>query len=112
MKKRSETLEYFLECLSRVGSVSSRAMFGGYGIYLHGLIFAIVVDDVLYFKVGDNNRADYEAMGCGPFQYDSKGKVMTMSYYELPESVLSDPQELALWVKKALDAHGEKKRSR
>lgn len=110
MKKKSEFLDYVLDCLSGLEGISSRAMFGGYGIYCEGLVFAIVVDDVLYFKVADNNRKDYEEVGSKPFTYEAKGATATMSYYELPESVLTDRRELGAWVKKALAAHAAKSR--
>lgn len=50
-----------LQYIERIGHVSIRKMFGGAGIYFDGLIFGIINDeDVLFFKVDDSNRTDYE----------------------------------------------------
>ena len=43
--------DYVLEQLGRVApGVTGRAMFGGLGVYSEGRIFALVDDDVVYFK--------------------------------------------------------------
>ena len=44
------------ELLEPVGSVTFRRMFGGLGIFRHGLMFGLVADDRLCFKVDDGNR--------------------------------------------------------
>ncbi len=49
----SDFCDYVIDLLSSWAKVSAKAMFGGYGMYRQGQIFAIVVDDTLYFKVGD-----------------------------------------------------------
>lgn len=99
----NDFLAHVMEYLAPLGGMSARAMFGGHGIYCHGQIFAIIADGELYFKVGDDNRADYEEAGSHPFQYDGKGKVITMSYWSLPEDVLSDPAQLKQWVRRSLE---------
>ena len=91
--------EYIMERLERVVQVTTRDMFGGVGIYFEGLFCALIAEDVLYFKVDDENRPDYEAAGMGPFR--SGGQ--TMQFYEVPEEVLDDEEKLLLWADKALD---------
>ncbi len=93
--------EYVLEQLAEAGFVTAKKMFGGVGLYLNGLFFALIADDRLYFKVDDTTRSDYEAVGMGPFQpYDDKP--YTMQYYEVPVEILEDRIELCIWAKKAL----------
>ena len=98
MPKRSEFVEYLLEMMSGLGEVRSRAMFGGYGIYMSDLMIGLVADDVLYIKVDDENRADFEAEGSGPFMYNKNGTMMAMSYYELPEAALDNREEMQRWA--------------
>jgi DNA transformation protein len=97
--------EYVLEQLERVAPIRAKNMFGGVGIYSGDVFFAIVADDVLYFKVNDGNRAAYEARGMEPFRpfADRPG---TMSYYELPPDVLEDVEALEVWMQAALAAAG------
>src|ERR687898_1887503 len=63
----SEFLSYVVESLQPLGPVSARRMFGGFGIYLHGTMFALIAYDTLYLKVDDGNRSAYEAAGLEPF---------------------------------------------
>ena len=46
----SEYVEYLKEVFSEFGSVEPRRMFGGYGIFHKGLMFALVADNALYLK--------------------------------------------------------------
>jgi len=102
MAARSSFQILVLDQLSRaIPGICSRAMFGGVGIYSGDLFFALIADDVLYFKVDASTRLDFEARGMGPFRpFGEEGG--TMKYYQLPEDVLEDPEELRLWAEKAV----------
>ncbi|RJF82292.1 TfoX family protein [Azospirillum cavernae] len=89
--------------LSRLGDVRARRMFGGYGVTCDGFSFALVSDDILYFKVDDGNRAAYVALGLEPFR-PMADKPVTLSYYPPPDSALDDPDELLDWARPALEA--------
>ena len=96
--------------LNQVAPVAARAMFGGYGLYAEGVMFALIAYETLYFKVDDENRADYLESGMGPFLYERHGKPIQMSYYQLPETVLESPIELLSWVEKSQAAARRSKR--
>ncbi|MFZ5877166.1 MAG: TfoX/Sxy family protein [Nitrospirota bacterium] len=100
MPVSAEFRDYVLAQLACLGHVTGRPMFGGVGIYLDGVFFALIADDVVYFKVGDSNRSDYEAIGMKPFR-PYRNKKTTMPYYEVPVSVLEDVDQLAVWGRKA-----------
>jgi DNA transformation protein len=102
MAVSDEYLAYVLDQLANVGPVQSRHMFGGAGLYLHGVFFALIAEDVLYLKVDDSNRRDYEAAGMSPFQ-PSPGKPTVMQYYEVPPEVLENTDMLRDWAQKALN---------
>lgn len=87
--------------LGQVVPVRTRSMFGGLGIYSGDLFFALAADDVLYFKVDDGNRPDFEARGMEPFR--PYGDDRTMPYYQVPGDVLEDTDLLDAWAGKALD---------
>ncbi|MBN8531667.1 MAG: TfoX/Sxy family protein [Alphaproteobacteria bacterium] len=105
----SEYCEYILDLMSPHGDVTAKRMFGGYGLYRNGLIFAIIADDALYFKVGDSNRADYEAAGMRPFSYAKKDREVALtSYWHVPLDVLEDEEMLGAWIDKAEEvSHGK-----
>lgn len=98
------------------GRISVRRMFGGEGIYAGDQIVGLVVDDQIYLKTGDGNRADYLAEGCKPFSFRRGKKIMATSYYAVPERLLDDPEEFATWTTKAqaaaVTAKAPRKKSR
>ena len=94
-------VDYLLELLDPMDGVTAKRMFGGYGIFRSGLMFALVGDSQLYFKVDDENRADFEKAGSQPFQYDKDGKVMTMSYYTAPGEAMDNSEGMLAWAENA-----------
>ena len=48
--------EFLIEQMAGFGPVTIRAMFGGAGVYHDGLMFALVDDDALYFKVDETSQ--------------------------------------------------------
>jgi DNA transformation protein len=93
---------FIQDLLSGFGPVSIRNMFSGAGVYADGVMFAILVDDTLYLKA-DEIFAQAFADECkGPFTYRSKSRApVAMSYWEVPERLLDDPDELVVWARRA-----------
>jgi DNA transformation protein and related proteins len=94
--------EYVMEQLETVGPVQSRKMFGGVGIYLGDLFFALIAQNTLFFKVDDTTRDDFIKADMKPFK-PYKDKPMTMQYYEVPIDVLEDRSEMQIWANNAID---------
>ena len=90
------------DLLSAFGPISIRNMFSGAGIYADGVMFAILADDTLYLKADALSARDFAAEGKGPFTCRPKGRApVAMSYWEVPERLLDDPEELATWARRA-----------
>ena len=79
MKATSEFADYAVELLGAAGRVTARRMFGGYGLYCDGVMFALIADDVLYLKADDVNRPELERAGSAPFVYEARGRRATMT---------------------------------
>jgi len=94
--------DFVLEQLAPAGRVAARAMFGGVGLYLDGLFFALIDDDTLYFKADDATRARYEQAGSKPFSPFPDRPDQTMAYWQVPAEVLEDPEQLTEWAREAL----------
>ena len=97
-------MTHVVDMLEPLGPVSARRMFGGYGIYLDGMMFALVADDTLYLKVDDESRSEFAAADLEPFRYSKKGKTYEMSYHAAPEDALENAELLRDWARKAADA--------
>ena len=96
-KPLSDYLNYILQdVLGHIEGLHNRELFGGVGIYKNGVIFGLIYDNQLYFKVNDTNRCRYEAAGSQPFIYNSSGKQVQLSYWAVPESVIEDSMRLVI----------------
>jgi DNA transformation protein and related proteins len=96
--------------LNQVAPVTARAMFGGYGLYCEGIMFALIAHETLYFKVDASNLERFTEAGMGPFVYDRNGQPVAMSYYQLPPAVYEDLDLLHSWVEAAIAAARRGKR--
>ena len=94
--------------------VTVRRMFSGAGIFRDGLMFGLIVRDVIYLKADEGNVADFEREGSVPFTY-TRGKKSgwpsehALPYWRLPERLYDDPDELALWARRAFAAAERRK---
>ena len=104
MGKRPEFVDWVEEQLAPLGAIRVRAMFGGYGFYADELFFAVVDDDMLYFKADDANRQLYIEAGCQIFRYQMPDELMELSYYAPPEGALDDQDELLEWARLGVGA--------
>jgi DNA transformation protein and related proteins len=93
---------YVLEQLAAVSGLSTRRMFGGVGIYSGEAFFALIDDDVLYFKVDDSISAEYESRGMRRFRPYPDRPEASMGYYEVPADVMEDAEELARWARRSI----------
>jgi DNA transformation protein len=84
--------EFVFDQLSALPDVRAEAMFGAHGIYSGEHFFGILDEGRLFFKTDAASKADYTA----------RGKVMTMSYHEVPPAVLENAPELTMWTQKAI----------
>ncbi len=100
MAMTKEFRAYVEDRLAAVVEIRSRAMFGGLGVFHNDMIFAVADDGVVYLKVDDSNRADFEAVGKEAFVPFDGAK--PMGYYEIPDGLLENPEELKVWVDKAI----------
>lgn len=94
---------YVVELMAGFAPVQAKPMFGGFGVYRDGLMFALIADERLYFKVDDASQARFEARGLGPFTYEFKGKVGHLRYYEGPPEVYDEPEHMAQWARQGYE---------
>jgi DNA transformation protein len=97
--------EFLRERLAPLGRVTMRRMFGKTGVFCDGLMFAMVTDDTLYFRVDDHNRAAFKEAGSfAPLNYAKKGRTIDLSFWRAPERLLDEPDEFVAWAGTALAA--------
>jgi len=97
--------EFLTDLFADFGPVTLRRMFSGYGISADGTNFALALRAGLYFRADEETIPQFEAEGCGPFQYQTRAKTVTVnSYWQLPARLFDDSEELAVWARSALGA--------
>ena len=97
--------EFLREQLASLGPVTMRRMFGKTGVFCDGLMFGMVTDDTLYFRVDVHNRAVFkEAESSPPLSYAKQGSTIDMSFWRAPERLFDEPDELVRWARAAVAA--------
>jgi DNA transformation protein len=94
---QNEFVEYVREVMSHWASVSSRKMFGGYGLYRDGLMFALIAHETLYLKTDTANVAPFEQVGSVPFTYQNATRTVQLSYWSAPAECLESPADMGEW---------------
>jgi len=97
-------VDYAMELLGPFGTVAARRMFGGHGIYLDDLMFAIVHDESLWLKTDEINRAEFEAQGCDAFTIVRNGKPATFGFHRAPVDALESSAAALPWARSAYAA--------
>lgn len=92
---------YIIEQLAALPALSTRRMFGGLGLYSGDFFFALIDDDVLFFKVDDANRDDYVSRGMKAFM-PFPGQP-SLGYFQVPAEVIEEAEELTQWARRSVE---------
>lgn len=93
-----------MELFAPLGPIRVRRMFGGAGLYLDGVMFALVAFGGLYLKADAATAASFRGAGARQFEYEREGRVVQMGYWTLPERAVDDAEEALAWGRRALEA--------
>jgi DNA transformation protein len=98
-------VEHALELVALVAPVDARRMFGGHGLYAHGVMFGLLDDGELFLKTDEESRPRFVAAGCRRWTYVSKKvRMEETSYFRPPDEAHEDPEAMLPWARLALDA--------
>ena len=111
MKVSPGFVDYLQDLFGTLGTVRARPMFGGAGVYIDELMFALLdQDETIYLRADVETRAAFEIAGSQPFRYPLKtGEEMELGYWRIPEEALESPDAAAEWGRLALGAALRKK---
>lgn len=104
MSEPQEFATHIVDLLDPFGPCEARRMFGGFGIFHQGLMFALIADSSLYLKADAETRDLFEAEASEPFRYYKKDKEFKLSYYLAPEEFFEDSEATLCWARHAFDA--------
>jgi DNA transformation protein len=99
--------DFLRDLFAQFRPVTVRRMFSGAGLYCDGVMFGLVVRDMIYLKADEASVVDFKGEGSSPFTY-TRGKRSgrpsehALPYWRLPDRLYDDPDELAVWAERAL----------
>lgn len=98
-----------VELLAPLGPAQARRMFGGWGLYVDGLMVGLIAQEQVYFKTDALTRPRWNAAGGRPFVYlrrkpDGAAASTAISYWTPPDAALESPALLLPWGRLALEA--------
>jgi DNA transformation protein and related proteins len=97
--------EFLREQLAPLGRITMRRMFGKTGVFCDRVMFGMVTDNVLYFRIDNQNQAAFEeAKAFPPLSYEKKGSTIDLAFWRAPERLFDEPDELVTWARLALAA--------
>ncbi|OSQ36153.1 TfoX/Sxy family protein [Thalassospira mesophila] len=99
----NEFVTMVADLLSPLGQITAKRLFGGWGLYCDGTVFALVFKDVLFLKADDLCRTRFEAKDLPPFRPHGPDGIC-IAYFEIPGDWLEDGDDILPYARIALDA--------
>ena len=107
MASKIEFVEYVADQLRDAGTITYKKMFGEYGLYCDGKIFAVVCKDQLFVKITENVKKSYPELSEAPPYEGAKNyfliedvadqamltKLVTVTCRELPNPKPKTPKK-------------------
>lgn len=87
-----------------------RSCFDRWELYCDRVLFALIVDNTLYFKLDDRSRK--ELAKAGVLLSASNAAIGQIGYAPIVPEILTDPVQLTLWLEKAVAAGKRSQRQR
>lgn len=112
MRVKSSLASYVAEQLAPLGRISSRAIFGGVGVFIDDRLLAIVMGEKLYLHTDKSNLDDYVARGMQQFKPYPNAFDLTTDHHEVPQEIVNDAEQLKVWGERALTAAIESARAK
>ena len=87
--------DLFVERLSGLSRITSKKMFGGFGIFCNNQMFGIVNSEgQVFLKAEDKMKPRFEKLG--------SVKHSRMPYYSIPEEIFNNLEQFTSWAKESI----------
>ncbi|MBD2811652.1 TfoX/Sxy family DNA transformation protein [Xenorhabdus sp. Vera] len=84
--------------VSSLGKIKRKSQFGGIGLLINGVLFAISSDGELYLRGNSHAEVLFRARGMEKFIYSKRGIPVALRYYRVNESLWQDQKQLFEYV--------------
>ncbi|MBK4716288.1 MULTISPECIES: TfoX/Sxy family DNA transformation protein [Tenebrionibacter/Tenebrionicola group] len=99
-------------CLSILGEIRSRALFGGYSLSIDDTIFAMVAEGEMYLRACEQSAEYYQLAKLPMLSYTKRGRTVQLNYYRVDDSLWQDPPQLMRLSAQALEGARREKAQR
>ncbi|UGA55985.1 TfoX/Sxy family DNA transformation protein [Vibrio sp. VB16] len=104
-------LKNSLKLFELFGKIKSRSMFGGFGIFVDDVMFALVVNDSLHIRCCESLEKQFKQANYQPYVYKKRGFPVVTKYFALPNSHWDDSDQILKIAELALKAAHKEKES-
>ncbi|WP_159564445.1 TfoX/Sxy family DNA transformation protein [Budvicia diplopodorum] len=103
-KETKQLVTDVIEYLNGLGTLTSRSMFGGYGICKNKVMFGLVSDNKFYLRANRNLEQVFITHGMAQFIYSKRGIPVLLRYFHVHESLWKEKAVLDALVNYSLSA--------
>lgn len=103
-KETKQLVSDVIEYLNGLGTLTSRSMFGGYGICKNKVMFGLVSDNKFYLRANKNLERIFMTHGMAQFIYSKRGVPVLLRYFHVHETLWKEKAVLELLVDYSLSA--------
>lgn len=93
----------FVDYLSQFGDTEKRSMFGGTGFFVGGAMFALLKEERLYLRGGNEFTEKLVEKECKKFVHVKKSSTAIVNYYDITDLYEQKNTGLDALVRKSLD---------
>ncbi len=91
--------DFLKEMLQDWHPITIKRMFGGGGVFRDGIMFGLIADNELYFKVDKKTKKIFEEMNCEQFLFHKAGnKVVRMNFFKAPEECYDSADKMEYYA--------------
>ncbi|USD66264.1 TfoX/Sxy family DNA transformation protein [Vibrio sp. SCSIO 43136] len=83
-----------LRLFEALGTIKSRSMFGGFGVFADEVMFALVVGETLYIRADSVKAQYYREQGLEPYVYKKRGFPVVTKYFAVPQEQWQNPSDI------------------
>lgn len=104
MANSAEYVSWVVDQLSDFAHIKTKRLFGGNAVLKDDLNFGLIFADELYLKVDEHNKPMFADVQSEQFTYEKGNKTIYVSFWTVPETVIEDTEDLAVWASAAYEA--------
>ncbi|AXY00718.1 TfoX/Sxy family DNA transformation protein [Vibrio alfacsensis] len=93
-----------MKLFEALGTIKSRSMFGGFGLFADDTMFALVVNHQLHIRADQKTSSTFETQGLRPYVYKKRGFPVVTKYYAISDELWDSTDKILDVARKSLES--------